>query len=77
MTARFPPCPEEREDCVFEEPGWRTTTDMYFPARYDREGNNLNPDGNITSWPVRCTICGASWRAVEQYGKTTFTPEAR
>lgn len=76
MSERFPPCPEGREDCIFEESGWRMTTDMYFPPRYDQSGKNLNPDGNISSWPTRCTVCGRSWQATEQYGQRAFKEDA-
>jgi hypothetical protein len=48
------------------------TTAMYYPPTYDKHGNNLNPDGNITSGDVSCSVCGKKWYYSSRYGKTDF-----
>ena len=45
---------------------------MYFAPVYDKHGNNLNPDGNITSGSVSCNVCDRQWNYATQYGKTEF-----
>ena len=45
-----------------------STTCMYFPPVYDGHGNNLNPDGNISSYTEHCLECGKMWRVMEQFG---------
>lgn len=45
---------------------------MYFTPVYDKHGNNINPDGNITSGSVSCHVCNKQWGYSTQYGKTTF-----
>jgi hypothetical protein len=49
------------------------TTCMYFPPTYDKHGNNTNPDGNITSGALRCTVCNRKWSYSRQYGETQYT----
>jgi hypothetical protein len=63
-------CP--RDDCRFT-PGVMSVTCVYFPPSYDKNGNNLNSDGNVTSGKVACTKCGREWDYREQYGKATYT----
>ena len=56
-------------ECKFSQAGPSSTTAMYFAPVYDKEGNNLNPDGNITTTTYQCTECGKSWRVSEQRGE--------
>ena len=60
------------KDCRFQEEGWSSTTCMYFIPVYDKHGNNLNPDGNITSGTLKCTVCDKRWSYSTQYGETTY-----
>ena len=64
-----PKCPSE--DCMFNF-GVSITTAMYYHPVYDKHGNNINPDGNITSGEVRCSTCNKSWTYSTQYGATVF-----
>ena len=45
---------------------------MYFPPVYDKHGNNVNPDGNITSGSITCNACKKQWFYRTQLGETTF-----
>jgi hypothetical protein len=67
------PNPDCKEDCRFRECGPAMTTAAYYPPTYDKYGNNLNPDGNITTQQIACTVCGKVWQSATQYGKTTYT----
>lgn len=48
------------------------TTAMYFPPVYDKNGDNINPDGNITSGAIVCNTCKKQWHYSTQFDKTTF-----
>jgi hypothetical protein len=48
------------------------TTAMYFHPVYDKNGKNVNPDGNITSGEVRCSTCNKTWHYTTQYDITTY-----
>ena len=58
----LPVCPEGREDCLFEPVGAAWKTDVYYQPRYNRKGENINPDRNVTSGEVACVKCGALWK---------------
>ena len=60
------------KDCRFQEDGMSMTTCMYFPPTYDKHGNNTNPDGNITSGGLKCTVCSRRWSYSRQYGETQY-----
>lgn len=66
------PNPDCEKDCRFREGPGQTTLAYYAPI-YDKNGNNLNPDGNITTNQIACTVCGKVWQVSTQYGKTTYT----
>ena len=66
------PNPDCERNCRFSY-GYSTTTSMYYNPVYDRHGNNLNPDGNITSGTIDCNECHKRWSYSTQYGKTTFS----
>jgi hypothetical protein len=61
-------CPNE---CRFSFSGGMTTC-MYYEPIYDKHGNNLNPDGNVTSGAVKCTTCNRTWSYNTQYDKTVY-----
>lgn len=58
-----------RDDCRITESGPSMTTMAYYPPVYDKQGNNTNPDMNITTYPRRCLSCGKSWTEHWQNGK--------
>jgi hypothetical protein len=66
------PNPDCEKDCRFSESASMTTA-MYYTPVYDKHGNNLNPDGNITTRQIACTVCGKVWQSSTQYGKTQYT----
>lgn len=37
------------------------TTCMGFTPIYDKHGNNLNPDRNITTGTIWCSVCNTQW----------------
>jgi hypothetical protein len=59
-------------DCRFTY-GVTTTTCAYYPPVYDKHGNNLNPDLNVTSGSVRCSVCDKEWNYSTRCGETTFS----
>ena len=65
------PDPSCEKDCRFEM-GMSMTTCMYFPPVYDKHGNNLNPDGNITSGNISCHVCNRRWSYSTRLGQTEF-----
>jgi hypothetical protein len=69
MIVPNPDCP--RNDCRYVV-GIEMSTSMYYPPVYDKQGNNLNPDGNITSGDMTCHSCNKKWTYSTQFGKTTF-----
>ena len=69
MNNPNPNCP--REDCRFSV-GIEMTTSMYFPPVYDKKGNNINPDGNVTSGEMTCTTCNKKWKYSIQYGEYSY-----
>lgn len=48
------------------------TTAMYYHPVYDKHGNNINPDGNITSGSVKCSTCNKEWTYHTRYGETSY-----
>jgi hypothetical protein len=64
-----PECP--REDCRFEiEPG--VSTLAYYKPIYDKNGVNINPDMNNSTFNVYCGICNKAWRGRTQMNQTTY-----
>ena len=70
MLMRFPN-PNCELQCSFSE-SYRATTCVYYPPMYDKNGNNTNADGNVTTWSVSCGTCGKKWKAKQQYEETTY-----
>jgi hypothetical protein len=52
---------ETPERCRISANGPGMTTCAYYPPIYDGYGNNINPDRNITTSPMRCATCGKEW----------------
>lgn len=50
-----------RDDCMITHNGPSTTTMAYYNPIYDKQGNNVNPDMNITTQSMRCLSCGKAW----------------
>jgi len=69
MTTPNPIC---KLECRFTST-FSMTTAAYYPPVYDKHGVNLNPDMNITSTVVYCSVCSRSWNSSTQNGVTTFT----
>jgi hypothetical protein len=66
------PNPGCEKECIFRG-SMTTTTAMYYQPIYDKKGNNLNPDGNITSGTISCAVCNRLWVSSTQYGETRYT----
>lgn len=66
------PNPDCEKECLFSQSESVKTLMAYHPM-YDKHGNNINPDRNITRYVVHCHTCGKAWRAEETMGNTTFT----
>lgn len=49
--------------CRISPNGGSRSTFVYYPPVWDGHGNNLNPDRNVTSWPMKCSTCGREWVA--------------
>jgi hypothetical protein len=64
-----PECP--REDCVFIQSGEMTTLAAYIPT-YDKNGVNINPDRNTTTFKVNCLSCGKIWEGSTCVGETIY-----
>lgn len=65
----MPEC--KRDDCRFLQSGGMTTLAYYQPI-YDKNGVNINPDGNTTTSSIECLTCGKQWVATTQYNQTTY-----
>ena len=64
-----PECP--REDCKFTI-GDITQTCMGFLPIYDKNGVNINPDANTSTFQVNCLSCGKMWAGKSRLDKTTY-----
>ena len=58
------------DDCRFDM-GHSTRTLIGYKPLYDKEGVNLNPDRNITTTKVYCTVCKKMYIVKEQLGEYT------
>lgn len=65
------PNPTCQNECRFHF-GVSMTTAAYYPPVYDKHGNNINPDRNVTSGSVTCGVCNKEWMYSTQLGETTF-----
>jgi hypothetical protein len=61
-----------RQDCKFTS-GVEFTTLAYYTPLYDKTGNLISTDSNITSGAVDCVVCGGHWTYITVHGITTYT----
>lgn len=54
------PNPDCTDECTFAQSPMMVTA-MYFEPRYDKHGNNLNPDRNWRSYNLSCHKCNTTW----------------
>lgn len=59
------------KECRFHV-GMGATTCAYYPPVYDKHGNNINPDRNVTSGIVSCHVCGRKWSYATCLGETEY-----
>ncbi len=72
MTNFKNPNPDcERNDCQFICGGGTSTLVYYIPT-YDKNGVNINPDRNTTTFTVECIVCNTKWRGATQLDETTY-----
>ena len=64
-----PECP--REDCKFTSFYGTSTLVAYIPI-YDKDGKNINPDANTTTFKVNCLSCGKIWVGKTRLGEMTY-----
>jgi hypothetical protein len=64
-----PECP--REDCQFFYSDRSSTLVAYIPI-YDKNGVNINPDANTTTFKVNCSTCGKTWVGKSRLDETTY-----
>jgi ribosomal protein S27E len=64
-----PECVEE--DCTFSHSGGTSTLVAYIPV-YDKNGVNINPDSNTTTFKVNCLSCGKMWVGKSRLDVTTY-----
>lgn len=69
MNNLNPEC--HREDCKFSR-GMESTTLAYYPPIYDKNGININPDMNTSTFCISCITCGKIWKGTTQNGKTIY-----
>ena len=65
------PNPSCKLECRFSTSFGITTAAFYTPV-YDNAGVNTNPDMNITSTTVNCSVCNKSWSSSTRAGVSTF-----
>ena len=65
------PNPGCEGECRFNV-GMGMTTCAYYPPVYDKHGNNINPDRNVTSGMVSCHVCNRVWNYSSCLGETEF-----
>lgn len=66
------PNPSCELECRFRDHGGMTTL-AYYPPIYDKHGNNVNPDRNVTSGVISCLTCKAQWNYSTCLGETEYT----
>ena len=60
-TNGIPICPYCKKPTERSGSGMETSTCMYFPPEYNKDGINVNPDRNIHSSQYQCWECGGSF----------------
>ena len=56
------PNPTCTNDCRFS-PGLSMTTAVYYAPIYDKYGNNVNPDRNLTSGSINCHTASVQFKS--------------
>lgn len=57
------------KDCRFDV-GMSSMSAVYYPPVFDKNGINLNTDGNISTTNYQCRVCGKSWSVKTRLGQT-------
>lgn len=65
------PNPGCEGECRFSV-GMGMTTCAYYPPVYDKHGNNVNPDRNVTSGMMSCHVCDRQWCYATCLSETEF-----
>lgn len=65
------PNPTCGKECRFTF-GQEFQTAAYYPPVYDKNGNIVSTDGNITSGACDCLTCGKHWTYIARYGVPKF-----
>lgn len=73
MKINLPPEIKQCEGQCRMQFGSAFTTAMYYTPTFDKYGNNVNPDGNITRGTCSCLTCGTKWSYEMQYGDYKWT----
>lgn len=60
-TNNIPQCPHCNKPTKRSGSSMGSTTTMYFPPFYDENGNNTNPDRNISTSYWHCHECGKEY----------------
>ncbi len=60
-----------RSDCRFTLTD-TTRTAAYYAPLYDREGNNIAVDLNITTGKLSCSSCNRVWSFKDSYQDTIY-----
>lgn len=60
FTGQIPQCPHCKKPTIRTR-GYSTSTSMYFPAVYDEDGNNKNPDRNTLTTYYHCENCNQAF----------------
>lgn len=62
------------KDCQFTQ-GGSISTLVCYPARYDKDGVNTNPDRNTTTTSYSCLTCKKDFTVKSGYGRETTVLE--
>lgn len=69
---KHPECPNKTpKECVFSH--WSSSsTCLGWTPKFNRDGEMINDNPNITTTRMSCNICGKYWDAKTSYNDTTF-----
>jgi len=65
------PNPKCELDCRFKE-GASFTTTMGWERVYDKHGNQITQDPNLTSGSIHCIVCNKHWEYTSQAGAVKY-----
>lgn len=66
-----PDCKNCKNDCKIVYAYTASTSLFYIPV-FDKDGVNINPDGNVISGSAKCLTCDQEWDFSTQYGNTIW-----